>query len=82
MTLQRDSSVSVSVDPAKLLLTIAVWLASLIAFILRWRGQLLAKRFAWTGLTLFAAAMLSLSAVDASRHPVSTPPPQIVPRQP
>jgi HemX protein len=73
-------------DPAsasvpKLLFTIAVWLAYAVALFLRLRGQLLAKRFAWTGLLLFAAALLSLWPVDASRHPAVVPAPNTVPRQ-
>lgn len=73
-------------DPAsasftKLLFTIAVWLAYTVALTLRLRGQLLAKRFAWTGLLLFAAALLSLWPVDASRNPAVVPALHIVPRQ-
>ena len=65
-------------DPAsasigKLLVTVAVWLAASIALILRLRGRLLAKRFAWTGLFLFAAALLSLWPIDSSRHAVTVP---------
>jgi HemX protein len=40
-----------------------------VAFGLRVMGRLLARRFAWTCLALFAAALLSLEAVDRSRHP-------------
>ena len=40
-----------------------------LALALRVLGRLLAKRFAWTCLALFAAALLSLKAVDESRHP-------------
>ncbi len=73
-------------DPAsasitKLLFTVAVWLAYAVALFLRLRGRLLAKRFAWTGLLLFAAALLSLWPVDASRHPAVAPAPNTVPRQ-
>jgi HemX protein len=71
-----------SVSPAKLLITLAVWSAYVTALTLRLRSRLLAKRFAWTGLALFAAALLSLGPVDASRHPAPTPAPQTVPRQP
>jgi hypothetical protein len=42
-----------------------------IAFALRISGRLISKRFAWTCLALFAAALLSLGAVDESRHPVA-----------
>jgi ABC-type uncharacterized transport system permease subunit len=69
-----------SVSLPKLFITVAVGLAYGVALALRLRGRLLAKRFAWTGLALFAAALLSLGPVDASRHP--TPAPQTVPRQP
>lgn len=63
----RDTS---SVNVAKLLVTIGVWLAYVAAFALRLRGQLLSRRFAWTCLGLFFAALLSLGPVDASRHPI------------
>jgi len=73
-------------DPAsasyvKILITFAVWLAYAVALSLRLRGQLLAKRFAWTGLLLFAAALLSLWPVDASRSPTVAPASRSVPRQ-
>ncbi len=58
-----------TVDHAKLAATIAVWVASAAAFILRVAGRLLSRRFAWACLALFAAALLSLEAVDGSRHP-------------
>ena len=74
----RDPS---SVNVSKLLATIAVWLAYSLALTLRVRGNLLAKRFAWTCLFLFGAALVSIPAVDASRHPEKmSPPPQVVPR--
>lgn len=73
----RDSA---SATSFKLIFTVAVWLAATVALILRLRGQLLAKRFAWTGLLLFAAALLSLWPVDASRTPKVVPAPQSVPR--
>jgi ABC-type uncharacterized transport system permease subunit len=57
----------------KIFTTVAVWLAALAAFGLRLRGVLLAKRFAWSCLGLFVAAMLSLVAVDKSRHPIAKP---------
>jgi HemX protein len=62
----RDTA---SVGHAKLAATVAVWVASAVAFALRVGGRLLAKRFAWACLVLFAAALLSLEAVDGSRHP-------------
>jgi ABC-type uncharacterized transport system permease subunit len=64
----RDVS---SVNLTKLFLTIGVWVIALLAFGLRLRGVLLAKRFAWSCLGLFVAALLSLVAVDRSRHPVA-----------
>ena len=62
----RDTA---TVGHAKLAATVAVWAVSAAAFALRIAGRLLARRFAWTCLVLFAAALLSLSAVDRSRHP-------------
>jgi ABC-type uncharacterized transport system permease subunit len=75
-------------DPAsasigKLIITVAVWLAASIALILRLRGRLLAKRFAWTGLLLFAAALLSLWPIDSSRQELTVPSaPATVPARP
>jgi HemX protein len=62
----RDTA---TVDHGKLAATIGVWAAAALALDLRVLGRLLAKRFAWTCLALFAAALLSLKAVDESRHP-------------
>lgn len=64
----RDTS---SVNVAKLLVTLAVWIAYAAALTLRLRGRLLAKRFAWTCVALFAAALLSLGPVDRSRNPLA-----------
>lgn len=64
----RDVS---SVNVAKLLITLAIWMAYAIALVLRLRGILLAKRFSWACLALFIAALLSLGPVDKSRHPVA-----------
>jgi ABC-type uncharacterized transport system permease subunit len=61
----RDTS---TVNTAKLLVTVAIWLAYAIAFGLRLRGVLLAKRFSLACLVLFVAALLSLGPVDKSRH--------------
>jgi ABC-type uncharacterized transport system permease subunit len=61
----RDTS---SVNAAKLLVTVAVWVAYALALLLRVRGRLLAKRFAGACIVLFACALLSLGPVDASRH--------------
>jgi HemX protein len=60
-----------SVDLTKLISTVAIWLVSIVAFGLRLGGKLLAQRFAWACLALFVAALLSLWAVDKSRHPVA-----------
>jgi HemX protein len=62
----RDTA---TVGHLKLAATVAVWLAYAAAFALRIAGRLLARRFAWTCLALFAAALLSLEAVEGSRHP-------------
>jgi len=61
----RDTS---SVNTAKLLVTVAIWLAYAVALGLRLRGVLLAKRFSLACLVLFVAALLSLGPVDKSRH--------------
>lgn len=65
-----------SVDTPKLL-TAGVWLAYLLALILRLGRKLVSQRLAWACLALFAAALLSLGPVNASRHPVTpaVPPP-------
>lgn len=68
-----------SVNVTKLLLTVAVWIISVVALGLRLKGRLLAQRFSWVGVFLFAAAMLSLWPVDASRHALP-PPAHVVPR--
>jgi ABC-type uncharacterized transport system permease subunit len=62
----RDTA---TVNHSKLAATIAVWAAAAAALGLRATGRLLARRFAWVCLALFAAALLSLKAVDDSRHP-------------
>src|SRR5580692_6686010 len=62
----RDTA---TVNHSKLAATIAVWAVAAAALGLRAVGRLLARRFAWTCLALFAAALLSLKAVDDSRHP-------------
>lgn len=60
-----------SVDGFKILFTVAVWATYTLVFGLRLGRKLLAGRFAWTCLVLFAAALLSLWAVNASRHPLA-----------
>jgi len=62
----RDTA---TVDHAKLAATVAVWAIAALALALRVLGRLLSRRFAWTCLALFALALLSLEAVDTSRHP-------------
>jgi ABC-type uncharacterized transport system permease subunit len=59
-----------SVNLAKLLVTMGVWLAYCLVMFLRLRSRLVSQRLAWTCLALFAAALLSLGPVNASRHPV------------
>lgn len=61
----RDTS---SVNASKILLTVAVWFTYLAALGLRLRGWLVTKRFAWACMGLFAGALISLWAVDRSRH--------------
>jgi HemX protein len=65
----RDLSTA---NVTKVVGTVAIWLAYIIALVLRLRGVLLAKRFAWTCVVMFVAALLSLGLVDASRHPIAT----------
>lgn len=69
-----------SVDTPKLL-TAGLWLAYLVVMVLRLSRRLVSQRLAWTCLVLFAAALLSLGPVNASRHPVppAIPPPALKP---
>lgn len=62
-----------SADFGKIFSAIVVWAAYATTLGLRLSGRLFAKRFAWTCLVLFAAALLSLGPVDASRHPATKP---------
>jgi ABC-type uncharacterized transport system permease subunit len=64
-----------SVSAGKLLATVGVGLVAATALALRLRGRLLAQRFAWACLILFAAALISLGLVNASRHPEDGPVP-------
>ena len=74
----RDTS---TVNTAKLHGTGAIWAAYTVVLALRWRGILVARRFSWFCVGLFAAALLSLWAVDRSRHEPTPPPPaQAAPR--
>jgi ABC-type uncharacterized transport system permease subunit len=65
----RDTA---SADLLKILFTAAVWAAYALVLGLRLARRLLAGRFAWTCLALFAAALLSLGAVNSSRHAVAS----------
>ena len=58
---------------AKVLTAMVVWVISAVALTLRLRGLLLSKRFAWTCVALFFGAIISLVAVDRSRHPAANP---------
>lgn len=62
----RDTHI---VNLSKILVTAGIWAAYTIALALRLRGVLLPKRLAWVCILLFAAALLSLGPVDASRNP-------------
>jgi ABC-type uncharacterized transport system permease subunit len=64
----RDTA---TVNPAKVLATVSVWILYAATLGLRLGGRLLAKRFAWTCLLLYVVALLSLGPVDASRHSVA-----------
>lgn len=64
----------------KVLTAMVVWAVSATALALRLRGVLLSKRFAWTCLALFFGALVSLVAVDRSRHPATAT--MTVPSQP
>lgn len=57
-----------SVNPVKLLATVAVWAAYTTSLVLRLRGQLISRRFAWTCIVLFAFALISLGAVSSNHH--------------
>ena len=59
-----------SVNPAKLLVTAGIWFLYLAAMALRLTGRLVSQRLAWACVALFAAALISLPVVNASRHPV------------
>lgn len=68
----RDTA---SANLTKILITAAVWAAYATTLGLRLTGRLLSQRFAWACLALYAAALLSLGPVDASRYPKGTRPP-------
>ena len=58
-----------AVNLFKLLVTAGIWLAYALALVLRLGSILLPKRLAWVCIVLFAAALVSLWPVDASRNP-------------
>jgi HemX protein len=66
-----------SVNIAKLLATVGVFLAYTLALALRLRERLVGRRQALVCALLFVAALLSIAPVDSSRHgPASPPAPQ------
>jgi ABC-type uncharacterized transport system permease subunit len=69
-----------AVAPAKLLATVTVWLLYAVALARRLRQRCVAERFAWVGLLLFLAPLLSLLIVNAPR-PVA-PPAAVAPAEP
>ena len=64
-----------TVNSAKLIITVALWTAYATVLGLRLKEVLISKRLAWTCIVLFAAALLSLQAVNASRPPLAAPTP-------
>lgn len=65
-----------AVAPAKLIVTVTVWLCYAVALGLRLRQRWVAQRFAWLCLALFLAPLLSLGIVSSPRRPdvPATPP--------
>ena len=59
-----------SVNLTKLIATVSVFAAYALALALRRTGRLVGPRFAFACVLLFAAALLSIAPVDASRNPV------------
>ena len=57
-----------SVDVAKLVVTLGVWIVYLTVLLMRWRTWLVSTRFAWVCLVMFFIALLSLGPVNSSRH--------------
>ncbi len=64
-----------TVHATKLISTVGIWVAYGLVLTLRWWSVLIAKRLAWVCISLFAAALLSLGAVNSSREPL---PPEIL----
>ncbi len=62
-----------NVQYAKIALTGSIWAAYALALGLRLRGILLTQKLAWTCIALFAAALLSLGPINASRQAAHTP---------
>jgi len=67
----RDLS---SVNYPKLLATLAVFVAYLLALLLRLNSRLIGRRWALAGFFLFFAALLSIAPVNSSRKPQPSPP--------
>jgi HemX protein len=65
-----------TVNMAKLITTIAVWLSYALTLGCRLGSVLVSKRLAWTCIILFAAALISLGPVSSSRKPL--PPAQTI----
>lgn len=57
-----------SVNTPKLLITVSIWAAYLIALALRLRSILISSRLAWVCVLLFGLALLSIDPVNASRQ--------------
>lgn len=57
-----------TVNFAKLLITVAIWIAYGAALFLRRRGILHGKRLSWVCIGLFVAALISVYPVNSSRH--------------
>lgn len=62
-----------AVVPAKFAATVAVWLCYAVALAQRLRQRCIAQRFAWVGLLLFLAPLLSLWIVNAPRRTPAAP---------
>jgi len=68
-----------SVQSVKIVVTGSIWAAYAVVLFLRYRGLLITRKLAWACIVLFAAALLSLGPIDASRR---TPPAAQTARQP
>ncbi|MCF3649149.1 cytochrome C assembly family protein [Synoicihabitans lomoniglobus] len=64
-----------TVNAAKLITTLGVWIAYLVAWLLRRSDKLFGKRLAWTCIVLFIAALISIAPVNSSRHTPEAPAP-------